>query len=133
MRVRTRLFQVVTVPTGFGMSAIFFVLPLCASVLLEHFSGASECYCLPCDIVISPLLSLMADQGVKLRSVGITLVLQLSEETSPPAQGSITHIFSSPESLLAGSRWRKLLLEDDDFVNSIMAIVVDEVHCIVKW
>ena len=71
----------------------------------------------------------MADQVAKLRSVGITSVLQLSEETPPPAQGTI---FSSPESLLVGSRWRKLLLEDDNF-NNIMAIVVDEAHCIVKW
>ena len=40
-------------------------------------------------------------------------------------------MFTSPEALLC-SRWRKLLLENDKFVN-ILAIVVDEARCIVKW
>ncbi len=55
----------VTVPTGFGKSAIFHVLPLCASIILEQLSGASPT-CLPCVIVISPLVSLMTDQVAKL-------------------------------------------------------------------
>ena len=85
----------------------------------------------------------MADQVVKLRSVGNTSILQLSEDTPRHAEAKVTHVFSSPESLLVrGSRWRKLLLEND-FVNNILAIVVDEAHsfilptnkkiCIVKW
>jgi superfamily II DNA helicase RecQ len=120
----------VTVPTGFGKSAIFHALPLCASIILEQLSGASPT-CLPCVIVISPLVSLMTDQVAKLRKVGITTVVQLSDEfvSRPETLSKITHMFT----LIVGSRWRKLLLENDNFVNNILAIVVDEAHCIVKW
>ena len=123
-----------TIPTRFGKSAIFQALPLCASTILEQFSDSSDCSCLlvPCVIVISPLVSLMADQVAKLRSVGITSVLQQSEDTQPQVEAKVTRVFSSPEYLLVGSRWRKLLLENN-FVNNILAIVVDEAHRIVKW
>ena len=118
----------VTLPTGYGKSAIFHALPLCASALLERFSGTS----VRCGVVvISPLVSLMTDQVSKLRRVGISSVVQLSEFS--PLPEAITHLFTSPEALMVGSRSRKYLLQSDDFLNSILAIVVDEAHCIVKW
>ena len=118
----------VTLPTGYGKSAIFQALPLCASTLLKRFSGTS----VSCGvIVISPLVSLMTDQVSKLRRVGISSAVQLSEFS--PLPEAITHLFTSPEALMIGSRSRKILLQNDDFLNSILAIVVDEAHCIVKW
>ena len=77
----------------------------------------------------------MTDQVSKLRNIGVTTVVQLSDEfvPHPESLSKITHLFTSPEALIACSRWRKLLLENDDFVNNILAIVVDEAHCIVKW
>ena len=122
----------VTVPTGFGKSAIFHALPLCASTMLKWFCDIIRS-CLPCVIVISPLVSLMTDQVSKLRSMGITSVVQLSEEFLPHTEANITHLFASPEALIVGSRWRKLLLENDDIFVYILGIVVDEAHCIVKW
>ena len=60
--------------------------------------------------------------------------VQLSNEfiAHPETLSKITHMFTSPEALIC-SRWRKLLLENDNFVKNILAIVVDEAHCIVKW
>ena len=77
----------------------------------------------------------MTDQVSKLRSIGITSVVQLSDKFVPHAEAllKITHLFTSPEALIVGFKWRKLLLENDDFVNNILAIVVNEAHCIVKW
>ena len=122
----------VTVPTGFGKSAIFHALPLCARTILDQFSDTGRSY-LPCVIVISPLVSLMTDQVSKLRRTGINSVYQLSDELVLHAEANITHLFTSPESLISGTRWRKLLLDNEDFVKNILAIVVDEAHCIVKW
>ena len=65
--------------------------------------------------------------------MGITSVVQLSEELLPHTDSKITHLFASPEALIECTRWRKLFLENDDFVSNILAIVVDEAHCIVKW
>ena len=42
----------VTVPTGFGKSAIFHALPLCASTIYEHFSDTSGS-CSPAAFVAS--------------------------------------------------------------------------------
>ena len=94
----------VTVPTGFGKSAIFHSLPLCASIILEQLSGASPT-CLPCVIVVSPLVSLMTDQVSKLRKVGITTAVQLSNEfiAHPETLSKITHMFTSPEALICSS------------------------------
>ena len=71
----------VTVPTGFGKSAIFHALPLCASTMLKWFCDIIRS-CLPCVIVISPLVSLMTDQVSKLRSMGISLARH-----TPQSQG----------------------------------------------
>ena len=43
-----------------------------------------------------------------------------------------THIFACPEALLHSSKWRKLLL-DSKYVNSLVVLVIDEGHCIIKW
>ena len=77
----------------------------------------------------------MTDQVSKLRNIGVTTVIQLSDEfvPHPESLSKINHLFTSPEAFIACSRWRKLLLENNDFVNNILAIVVDEAHCIVKW
>ena len=103
----------VTVPTGFGKSAIFHaLLPLCTSTILEQLSGASPT-CLPCVIVISPLVSLMIDQVSKLRNIGVTTVVQLSDEfvPHPGSLSKITHLFTSPEALIVCSRWRNCYLK----------------------
>ena len=78
----------------------------------------------------------MEDQSSKLIKVGVKTVLQLSDispEISLAGRSGITHVFSSPEALAAGRRGRRLLLEEKNFVQNIMAIAVDEAHCIGKW
>ena len=78
----------------------------------------------------------MQDQAHKLRQVPGAKPVLLSEESAPEegdmAVGRWTHIFASREALLESPRWRKLLLSSA-IVNSFVAVVIDEAHCIVKW
>ena len=124
----------VSVPTGYGKSLIFQMLPFCASFILERLGKAAAG--VPSVLVVSPLLALMQDQAHKLRQVPGAKPVLLSEESAPEegdmAAGRWTHIFASPEVLLESPRWRKLLLSSA-IVNSFVAVVIDEAHCIVKW
>ncbi len=59
----------VSVPTGFGKSLVYQLLPFCAESLLRS-SGCAEPVT-PIVVVVSPLLSLMHDQVSKLAGRGV--------------------------------------------------------------
>ncbi len=124
----------VNVPTGYGKSLVYQVLPFCASFILERLGKAAEV--VPVVLVVSPLLALMHDQVRKLRQIPGAKPLLLSEESAPDVDdmvsGGWTHILASPEALLESRRWRKLLLSSE-LMGSLVAVVIDEAHCIVKW
>ena len=61
----------VSVPTGFGKSHIYQLLPFCAESLLQSTSAPPV---VPVVVVVSPLLSLMYDQVTKLSSKHIKAV-----------------------------------------------------------
>ena len=65
----------VTLPTGYGKSAIFQVLLFVLWLLLSllRLSSSSDSF-LPLVLVISPLVSLMSDQVTKLRQLGIRVL-----------------------------------------------------------
>ena len=52
-------------------------------------------------------------------------------ESDPCALQSV-YIFASPEGLLGTDRWRKTILSDA-FQEKILALVIDEAHCMTKW
>ena len=84
----------------------------------------------------SPLLALMQDQAHKLRLVPGAKPLLISEETASGdmTDGGWTHAFTSPEALLELPRQRKLLLIISSVVvNILVAVVIEEAHCKVKW
>ena len=112
-----------TVPTGYGKSLIYQMLPLCASVLLDMLGKSAPKT--PLVLVVSPLVALMKDQASKLSRVAGTVPLLLTEQSGHIA-------VANPEALLATSRGRKMLL-CSDLVRSVVAVAVDEAHCIVKW
>ena len=60
----------VSVPTGFGKSLVYQVLPFCADWLTGRVTGISTSS-KPVVMVVSPLLSLMHDQVAKLASKNI--------------------------------------------------------------
>ena len=91
----------------------------------------------PVVLIVSPLIRLTQYQAHKLKRLPGANPLLLSEEVAPEdgdmAEGGWTHIFTSPRlySNHAGT-WRKLLLSSD-LLSSLITVVIDVAHCIVKW
>lgn len=46
--------------------------------------------------------------------------------------GSYKILFAAPEAIICVSRWRDVLL-NPPYCNSVVAVVVDEAHCVSKW
>ena len=94
----------VTLPTGYGKSMIFHLLPLCARYL-----GLSKS---PLVIVVAPLHSLIEDQIAKINEKpGLGRAIQLTGGL--PAEGEVdvaSFVFTSPEALLSQNECRKLLI-----------------------
>lgn len=104
-------------------------------------SGKSLCYQLPAlllpglTVVVSPLISLMEDQVMQLRELGIAAVflnstLGYDEYLNTIAQiraGQIKLIYAAPETLL---RPETLVLLEQCTVD---CLTIDEAHCISEW
>lgn len=110
---------IVLMPTGGGKSITFQIPALMSE---------------GCAIVVSPLISLMADQVAALRANGIPAATINS--TMPEAenratldalyQGMVKLLYISPERLLVEmGRWSKEI--------KISFIAIDEAHCISRW
>ena len=124
-----------SVPTGFGKSLVYQLLPFCADSLLRSCTS-SQTSQPSVVVVVSPLISLMEDQVSKLVAKGVKAV-RISGETSRDCiadvvEGRVTHIFGSPEAFIGNKTWRSLFV-NDRFSGRVVALAIDEAHCIVKW
>ena len=129
----------VWLPTGYGKSICYHSLPF----LLDHKLGRVS---LPLNkrsvcLVISPLLSLMVNQVSSLREFGIGAAILSSNKgidssllsTSKGIQsGAYRLLFSAPEAIMDSECWREILLEEP-LCHQVVAVVVDEAHCVYKW
>ena len=101
----------VSVPTGFGKSLVYQVLPFCADWLTGRVTGISTSS-KPVVMVVSPLLSLMHDQVAKLASKNILAICisgkqqDVDQTLKEVVEGSITHIYGSPEAFIGNEKWR---------------------------
>ena len=68
----------------------------------------------------------MEDEVAYLRSLGLSAIA-LHDEQSEERLKEV-----EPEKMLSMERWRKLLLTEH-YPNFLMAITVDEAHCISQW
>ena len=120
----------VWLPTGFGKSICYEVLPF----MFDKKVGRDNSLV----IVISPLVSLMVDQVRSLRSRSVKASVMSSGSgvekefiaTDDDLIGN-SHLFCAPEALVAG-RWRDAI-ENPEVSSRVVAIVVDEAHCVSKW
>lgn len=103
-------------------------------------AGKSLCYQIPalcldgCCVVISPLISLMQDQVLALKSLGIEAeflnstqsIEQQREVKELLHQGKVKLLYLSPE---------RLLIDDFHLLSSlkISFVAIDEAHCISQW
>lgn len=104
-------------------------------------SGKSLCYQLPAlmfsglTVVVSPLISLMADQVAQLQELGITAVylnstLHPQQQAQIAAQiraGTVKLLYAAPETLMRPDTMR--LLQE----SAVDCLTIDEAHCISAW
>jgi ATP-dependent DNA helicase RecQ len=120
-------------PTGFGKSICYTTLPFVFDFKLGRVDGDSHSVVL----VVSPLISLMVDQVANLRAAGVSASVVSSGGGVPKALvaseddlAKCSVLFCAPEALV-GSKWRDAL-EKSTIYDRIVAVVVDEVHCVSK-
>lgn len=82
-------------------------------------------------VVITPLLSLIADSVSKTNSLGDSFTaVSLSDVSTTPSQLTLaTHIFTTPESIFEG-RWSCEMVRNPVVMARIGLVVIDECHVI---
>ena len=146
----------VVLPTGYGKSLIFYLLP---ALLYAKKHGVpkrrEQVNISSIIVVVSPLNALMTNQISRLDSSGIRATVldvrssEVEEEENDPeleavvcdfhlsdkAKLEIGHyniVFAHPEALVSCAYGRKLM-QSKPYQENVCAIVVDEAHCILEW
>ncbi|XP_065898784.1 ATP-dependent DNA helicase RecQ-like [Dysidea avara] len=119
----------VSLPTGYGKSIIFAMLPL----LFDFLFGAQGSIA----VVVTPLISLMIDQKGKFLQRGLKVEFVGEAQTDENAtmdvlNGDVQLVYISPESLLLNRRYRNMLTTPT-YQQKLKALVVDEAHCVKFW
>ena len=144
---------VVVLPTGYGKSLVYLLLPF-AMRHIGRPKGTDTNVQPSVVVVIEPLSSLVDDQMKRATSMNLRTAklpyhctLYASEFKTlgegnvsdcdkklfdDICRGSFDILFSSPESMIYDTFWKKLLLEPR-VRGFLTTIVVDEAHCILEW
>ena len=115
----------------------------CLPFLFDYKLGRTRAPCSRSTVlVVSPLVSLMTDQVSSLRGRGVSAAILSSHELSDKSflatdralqtPGMFSLLFASPEAVIGATKWREKLLEFP-LSERIVAVAVDEVHCVSKW
>ena len=129
----------VWLPTGYGKSICFHCLPFLFDHKLGRVSLSPNKRSVV--LVVSPLMSLMSNQVITLRESGVGAAILSGNKgidscflstVKDIKSGSHRFLFSAPEAIIDSDCWRELLL-DHPLCNQIIAIVIDEAHCVFKW
>ena len=119
----------VSLPTGFGKTLCYTLLPR----VFDHIRSVDNSSII---IVISPLIALMEEQVMSVQSLGISAVyisdVQSREKRQQIKAGMFQVIFMSPEALFCTTVWKNTLSTELYRIN-LVAMVVDEAHCVKKW
>ena len=121
----------VSLPTGFGKSLIYGLLP----AMFDRLKG----YTRPTSIalVVTPLASLMIDQKARFlpRDISAEFLGDIQHDVRAlqrVKEGEHQLVFLTPENLFHGMGVREVLMSEP-FQSNLIAFVVDEAHCIKKW
>ena len=124
----------VILPTGGGKSLCFVALPYVFDYLKQADAPSEGSSVV---VVVSPLVSLMKDQVSSYSKRGIRCAF-IGDESGDEAvkqaviRGSCQVVYASPESLLTVQHWRDMLASPV-YASNLVALVVDEAHCIDTW
>ena len=115
----------VSLPTGSGKSLCYWVLPGAFDALRKTRESIV--------LIVSPLIALMKDQVANLKAKGVEAVYVGERcDMNGVYEGRYPILFISPEALLTDNKWRDILLSQV-YQHHLMAVVVDEAHCVKKW
>lgn len=119
----------VSLPTGSGKSLCYWMLPF-VSDILRGKEGSIV-------LVVSPLIALMKDQVQSLVERGVSAVRVGeckgdSDTLQRILEGQYQILFFSPEELVADCQWRDMLVTAH-YQQNVVALVVDEAHCVKNW
>ena len=122
-------------PTGFGKSIVYECLPFLLDYKLNRVDGRTSSVVL----VVSPLVVLMIDQVQSLRTRGVACAIMSDHEgvdkyllASETDLSDYHLLFCAPEAVILVERWKQLICESP-LHSRIVAIAVDEAHCVSKW
>ena len=143
--VRNKNDTICVLPTGYGKSLIYQLLPFMFDFYSpfesNDLSGSSSSFVL----VLSPLNALMIDQISKLKdSVNVSIMKAVRSDESNETRSRCSSgdsffntdskiIFAHPEALLEDKNVFDLLLKSKKFKENLKAIVVDEAHLVSEW
>ena len=120
----------VCLPTGYGKSLCYQTLPF----VMDFKNNCNKCAV----VVVSPLIALMEDQICGLKKKGVKASIMTSsrairKENVTTDKGLVEDrlFFCAPEALVMLKR--RDAFEQSGFSDRIVAVVVDEAHCVSKW
>ena len=115
----------VSLPTGSRKSLCFSLLPGIFDTVRSTRGSLV--------IVICPIQALMRDQAAIYNSKGLSTVIGSEQGSQDLVMcGEAQLLYMSPETLLTDKEWRDIL-ESPIVQDNLVALVVDEAHCIKKW
>ena len=137
----------VSLPTGFGKSMIYGLLPLVfdrakgkynrTHLLNRYCSSANVGIKGSIVVCVSPLIAIMKEQATRFARLGLSAEFVGEAQTSPDVKskvlkGEIQLVFVSPENLLCNPAYRNMLLTDH-YKDLLVGVAVDEAHCVKTW
>lgn len=119
----------VSLPTGYGKTLCFAALPYTFDHLLNKTSSIVWC--------VSPLVSLMMDQVSKYSIKGLATQFVGGSQGDTSVLGLVTEgayqlVYISPEALIGSRHWQQVL-QSPIYQRDLVALVVDEAHCVKTW
>ena len=126
----------VSLPTGSGKSLCFAALPYVFESLRKA-NSRDQPFHLAIVICVCPLSALMQDQVAKYGERGLKAAFVGRDQTDEGVNAGVERgdyqlVYMSPESMLAVLRWRKMF-SSTVYQENLMAMAVDEAHCVDKW
>ena len=118
----------VNLPMGSGKSLCYWLLPKTFDYLRREVTQSVA-------VIVSPLIALMKDQvrAMTQRNVSAVYAGEAEGETERDiCCAKYQLVYLSPEALLNDSRWRDMLL-GPVYQERLVALVIDEAHCVKKW
>lgn len=126
----------IALPTGYGKSLIYQLLPPLFDCLGQKDSPKDEKSIV---IVVSPLNALIDDQINKLKLAGVSCASlrvlcgkEADERFEELEAGKFQLIFTHPEVAVSNRKCREIFLSTY-YQRNVVAVVIDEVHCIIEW